>query len=326
MKNDKAKELYKKGAPTMAYPKPLSQKTIDKMFSSWDKQTVETLHIFFDAFANLYGVIQLKDAWKVFKKFNPRIHKKQFMDFSEIVRRENVPYYIFEIDELYSEERRIDTERIIVKRDIVGRNNIGKYYWVYEIFDMQQGKPYYDAPDLLDVATHPYYDKEILKYIDEMTFSKGENKGIKFSDTYILTYDEKLDLEYFKSETIRIKLLEREKIPFSQKFYECIIKHANGSEDTLKYAIMFLNDNGFEFESTDKAFEFTELLTEFNNHSHLWINCGHTPAQLSELYGNTMPKTISFGSNIKELFADGTLDKDEIIRQYNAMGIDVVDE
>ena len=42
----------------MAYPKPLSQKTIDKMFSTWDKQTVETLHTYYKAFSDLYGIIQ----------------------------------------------------------------------------------------------------------------------------------------------------------------------------------------------------------------------------------------------------------------------------
>ena len=63
----------------MAYPKPLSQKTIDKMFSTWDKQTVETLHTYYKAFSDLYGIIQLKDAWKIFKKFNPKIHKKEFL-------------------------------------------------------------------------------------------------------------------------------------------------------------------------------------------------------------------------------------------------------
>lgn len=46
----------------MAYPKPLSQKTIDKMFSTWKPETVEKLHKYYETFSELYGVITLSDA------------------------------------------------------------------------------------------------------------------------------------------------------------------------------------------------------------------------------------------------------------------------
>ena len=84
-----------------AYPKPLSAKSIEKLFASWDPHVVDVLHTYYEAFANLYGVVQLKDAWKVFKCFEPKIHKQQFLDFSAIVRREDVTYFIFEVNEIY---------------------------------------------------------------------------------------------------------------------------------------------------------------------------------------------------------------------------------
>ena len=65
----------------MAYPKPLSQKTIDKMFSTWKPETVEKLHKYYATFSELYGVITLSDAWKVFKNYEPRITKRDFMTF-----------------------------------------------------------------------------------------------------------------------------------------------------------------------------------------------------------------------------------------------------
>ena len=37
----------------MTYPKPLSQKSIDKMFASWDSHIVEVLHTYYEAFSNL---------------------------------------------------------------------------------------------------------------------------------------------------------------------------------------------------------------------------------------------------------------------------------
>ena len=78
----------------MTYPRPLSEKSINKLFASWKKETVDVLHRYYEAFALLYGSIQLADAWKIFKQFEPKIHKKQFIEFSTSVRRENVPDYI----------------------------------------------------------------------------------------------------------------------------------------------------------------------------------------------------------------------------------------
>lgn len=49
----------------MSYPKPLSAKSIGKLFASWDSHTMEVLHIYYEDFANLYGSIQLKNAWKI---------------------------------------------------------------------------------------------------------------------------------------------------------------------------------------------------------------------------------------------------------------------
>ena len=118
----------------MAYPKPLSANSIAKLFSTWDPHTVEVLHTYYEAFANLYGAIQLKDAWKVFKRFEPKIHKKQFLEFSAIVRREDVPYYIYEINELYSEEKPYDMERYIVNKQIIPVG-YGKFHHFYNLMD-----------------------------------------------------------------------------------------------------------------------------------------------------------------------------------------------
>lgn len=79
-------------------PKPLSQKSIQKMLARWKPETVNKLHAYYAAFSNLYGVIMLNDAWKIMKQYEPKIRKNEFMDFSSITRRENLPYYIIEID------------------------------------------------------------------------------------------------------------------------------------------------------------------------------------------------------------------------------------
>lgn len=38
-----------------------------------------------------------------------------------------------------------------------------------------------------------------------------------------------------------------------------------------------------------------------------------------------MPQSVSFGSGIQQAFADGTIDKDEVIKKLKEMGIEVIE-
>ncbi|MBR1382468.1 MAG: hypothetical protein IJ555_01455 [Ruminococcus sp.] len=309
----------------MAYPKPLSKKSIDKMLASWDAETVDTLHRYYEAFSELYGIVMLKDAWQVFKRFEPKIHKKQFVDFSSIARREDVPYYVFEIDEIYSEEKRFDTGRLIVNKKIV-ISGAYKFSRLYEIYEMQAGKPYYDKPDLLEVAAHPRYDEKILPFINELTLKSGEQRGKKFSEAFLLTDHEKFLLDWFKAEYRKKEVLKNAEIPFSQKFYEHMIKRIEGQGNPIDSIIHYLEDNGFQFETQKQAEQFIRLLQDFINKSHLWVNCGYTPTELFAKSTNTKPKSISVGPNMKKAFADGTMDREEFIRRLSAAGIEFVND
>lgn len=311
----------------MAYPKPLSKDKIEKLFSDWDPETVEKLHTYYEAFANLYGSVQIKEAWKVFKKFEPKIHKKQFMAFADIVRREDVPYYIYEIDELYCEERRIETERYIVNKRLVlsGRE---KNRFVYVLDEKQSGKPYYDKTDLLEVSHHPFHDRDIKPFIEKMTFQYGENNGKTFAEMHMLDAGERFSLEYYKSEQKKAAILKKADIPFSEKFYRKIIWSINFSSSPVNSIMHYLEENKYVFDSLEYAEEFLRLLTEFISNSHLWVNCGYTPNELHSMYAkelSTVPQTISFGSGIQKAFREGTIDKDEIIRKLKKMGVDIIE-
>ena len=308
----------------MTYPRPLSGKSINKLFESWKTETVEVLHRYYEAFALLYGSIQLADAWKIFKQFEPKIHKKQFIEFSTIVRRENVPYYIFEIDEIYCDERRFETERYIVNREII-LSGYGKYRWLYMIDEEQCGKPYYAGNDLLEVAKHRWYDQKIRQFINNMMFTQGENAGKRFNEAYFLTELEKFNLEYYKSETKRAEIRKQAEIPFSEKLMKRIIYYTEFTKSSVSNIIDYLKENDYVFESDEKVNEFIELLQEFNNKSHLWKNCGNTPEELFALHASQMPQSISFGPGIQKAFADGTIDREELIRKIKKMGIEVID-
>ena len=139
----------------MSYPKPLSEKTLAKMYreANIDEKKSEFLHRLFHAASNLYGVIVLRDLWEILKQIAPQydmtgIKRKDLIAFSNIVRREDVPYYVFEIDELYTEEKRLDLEREIVNKSIIG---LGRAQLVdyYRLVEAQADKPYYVPNNLL---------------------------------------------------------------------------------------------------------------------------------------------------------------------------------
>lgn len=79
------------------------------------------MHRLFAAAANLYGIVMLQDQWDVCREPANRqlilgIHKKELVLFFDIVRRESVPYYVYEIDEGYSVEERKPIEQIMKKK------------------------------------------------------------------------------------------------------------------------------------------------------------------------------------------------------------------
>lgn len=109
----------------MSYPKPLSEKSLNRLYmqAGLSTETCAFLHPLFAACANLYGTIALRDVWSVYQELKsdvPRIHRRDLIAFSAIVRREVQPYRVYEIEELYTEEPHNDLDRHIVSKELIG--------------------------------------------------------------------------------------------------------------------------------------------------------------------------------------------------------------
>ena len=64
--------------------------------------TFRTLRKYFNAMANLYGIIPLRKAYDIISSQNPRlVCLDEFLAFSEIARHECEDYHILGADELY---------------------------------------------------------------------------------------------------------------------------------------------------------------------------------------------------------------------------------
>ena len=70
----------------MSYPKPLSEKSLKRLYTQAGLSTeaCDFLHSLFAACANLYGAIALRDVWSVYQELKsgaPRIHRRDFIAF-----------------------------------------------------------------------------------------------------------------------------------------------------------------------------------------------------------------------------------------------------
>lgn len=272
-------------------PKPLSQKTIQKMIESWKPETVNKLHDYYAAFSNLFGVIILSDAWNIMKKYEPNICKKEFMDFSSIARREELPYYILEIDELYCDEPRVsNAQRFIVNKELV-LDSYYRFTKVYKLVEMQLNKPFYypeKMTDFTDNADTKQWN-ELCHYIRNIK----NNDGVKLSELVLLNEHDKFELEYYKSQKKKDQVLKRASTPLSERLIKILRLDMNIGE----YSMDCISRTLIEANVSLSTAEFKNLMhlwQEANNHSHLWANCGWSPIELHRKYSNSKPKGLSF--------------------------------
>ena len=120
--------------------KPLSPKSLEKKYAELglSKAKTDLLHNYFLCFANLYGILEVREAWDIFKYYEGnKIRKKDFITFSGIVQREpDLPYTILELNEVYTgEPAGMSDMRLIVNNDLIGLG-YGKFARIYHLVDL----------------------------------------------------------------------------------------------------------------------------------------------------------------------------------------------
>ena len=172
----------------LSYPKPLSEKSLERLYTQAGLSTevCDFLHSLFAACANLYGAIALRDVWSVYQKLKsgaPRIHRRDLIAFSTIVRREVQPYRVYEIEELYTEEPHNDLDRHIVSKELIGAG-YGKMFSFYALMDERDDRPYCVPDDFLSYAepTASVEEKSLADFIGNL---KSTAMGINNIDTML---------------------------------------------------------------------------------------------------------------------------------------------
>ena len=200
----------------MSYPKPLSEKSLKRLYTQagLSAEACDFLHSLFAACANLYGAIALRDVWSVYRELNsaaPRIRRQDLIAFSAIVRREVQPYRVYEIEELYTEEPHNDLDRHIVSKELIG-TGYGKMSSFYVLMEGLGDHPYCVPDNFLSYAapSASAEEKSLADFIGNLESTAeecaprqrkaypNENRGKKLGTFSFLNLSERFDLEYYK--------------------------------------------------------------------------------------------------------------------------------
>ncbi|GHN19841.1 hypothetical protein ME784_03560 [Lactobacillus delbrueckii] len=160
-----------------SYPKRLLDKTMKKRYADagFDTDKLDFLHKFFQAAVNLYGVIELVDLAQIYedikdKNHYPDISDDEFIDFAELVRREKVPYYVFEQHELFKNVIDLEFERILVDADLLGPDGLKSLEGVYNVYFSEYANVYWEPEDMLAYTGHQQEKEELdmLAYFTQL--------------------------------------------------------------------------------------------------------------------------------------------------------------
>lgn len=215
------------------------------MSETLSKEATQLLYQYFDAAANLYGVIPLRTLLRIYNSQNEPISEEDFVNFVESIYLDIKCYSIFATDELFPNPPKIKT----IDKNLVAENLcLGNCDEYFDMIELQKGKPYYipDKKQLLKYANDGYFEKT-LEFISLRAFLRN------------------------------LPNLEKEEADILADDIQLIISIEKGS---LTLAIQRAAQFGLDFDNASIRSEFSKLCNDLCNHTRMNMHCGHTPAEL----------------------------------------------
>ena len=244
------------------------------------------LRKYFNAMANLYGIIPLHKAKEILFSLSPKlVTEDEFLAFTEIARHECEGFYILGGDELYTDVRHTKP----LDREIIAVTMIDESIDLFiETKRRQQDKPYY-VPD----------KKHLLEYDDPF---------------YCEDTPEKCRLRTFLKKRCNLSDA-REPLVFEELLYG-VRSIAVQPADVFGH----LEKLGVRFKSQRDVERFTALYSAFHNTTRMPCSRGYTPDELMQM---TPPeerfKSLSLGPNIRKSLQTGEMDMEDIRKQILTM-------
>ena len=249
--------------------------------------TSRTLRKYFNAIANLYGIMPLRKAYKIISEQNPTlVSEAEFLAFAEIAQHECEDYCILSDEDIYIDGK----AGKFLDREIIDVTLFGTDTDLYgQTKQSQQGKPYF-IPE----------KKHFLLYSDP--FYCELTPEISALKTFI---SEHFELTEFQGKSVFIDLL----------YYSRYLR------TDFSELMNRLNELGLNFKTEQDLEKFMELHQAFHNNTRMQCNRGYTPKELSDMQPpeEHVPKSLSFGPNIRKSIMDGTINANELRQSVLAM-------
>ena len=247
--------------------------------------TSRLLRKYFNAMANLYGIIPLHKVKEIIFSLSPKlVTEEEFLSFAEIARHECEDYYILGNDELYSDVRHTKPlDREIISAVLMAES----IDCVIEIKRNQQGKPYYvpDKNHLLEYVD-PCYCEDTPEMRKLRAFLKG---NCDMSD-------------------------EREAVVFEELL--------RGARLAAIQLADVLDNLGIRLKSQRDVERFTALYNAFHNTTRMPCNRGYTPDEMMRVMPPKEGfKSLSLGPNIKKYLQTGEMDIEDFRKQILTMDL-----
>lgn len=262
-------------------PETYSRRKLNAMYREIPLKdtTSRLLRKYFNAMANLYGVIPLRKAWEIISDQSPNlVSKEEFFSFVEVARHECEDYCIMKDDELYLDGKptgRLDWKIIDIPL-LYGEDDA-----LHEVEICQQGKDYFIPSKT-----------ELLRYSDS-AYCEPTPQTNKMKDFL----SKALHLDEWKTDIA----------------FEDILLYTRCLSGGLQKAVDIVERVGAVF--SDKTFsEFALIHQDFNNNTRMQHNRGYTPHEIAAMTkpADRVPKSVSLGPNIPKSLADGTMDAEDL--------------
>ena len=256
------------------FPRMYAERTLMRMYRklNWNDAQLDKYRQIFDAAANLYGIITLRDLLAILHQMGEAVTEEGFLAFAEIMRHEEHFYHILAEDEIYTDGRPVEPiDRELIHEALV----ISGFEGYDEVLEAQQGKPLY-IPDM----------KDLLKYADEEYYEEtSATKALRQFFQTVLHRSRK-DAEELLLETILVVRCEGSN-PIQAVF-----------DDLERMQIPM---------TLKEAQQLGGLIKDLNNTTRVPYDRGFTPEELHQREGNGRPRSIIF----RPALSDSTLDAQE---------------
>lgn len=271
----------------VAFPEEYTRRKLNELYREIPIKDVTSrlLRKYFNAMANLYGIISLKKAKEILFSYEPvMVTEAEFYAFAEIARHECEGYYILGGDELYTGVRKTKP----VDREIIDITLLDDTVLFTETKQSQQGKPYY-IPN----------KKQMLLYADPL---------------YCEDTPQKKKLMDF------LNVLCGSNPQMAEIIFENILDNVRCITARMDKIFICLKELGISFDSFRDTERFVSLYNDFHNTARMPCNRGYTPEELHAMYPpGEQVQSVSLGPNIRQSLRMGEMDIEDLRSQLLSM-------